>query len=81
MKGVLNRPTTTRSELSWHDRWGLRVSPELPEDVRRMMELSPQPRGRRHSVEYVPIPYAPRDGERTNRQTVTGVLQPWRDRE
>ncbi|MDQ4149485.1 MAG: ATP-dependent Clp protease proteolytic subunit [Actinomycetota bacterium] len=41
---------------------GLRVSTELPDDVRRMMELYPQPRGRRPSVEYIPIPYSPQKG-------------------
>jgi ClpP class serine protease len=41
---------------------GLRVSTDLPDAVRLMMRLFPQPRGRRPSVEYVPVPYrAPRE--------------------
>jgi len=40
---------------------GLKVSPELPDEVRELMRLFPQPRGRRPSVEYIPFPY---DGRR-----------------
>ena len=36
---------------------GLPVSTELPDEVRLLMRLYPQPRGRRPSVEYIPTPY------------------------
>ncbi len=36
---------------------GLPVSTDLPEVVRKLMSLYPQPRGRRPSVEYIPAPY------------------------
>jgi ClpP class serine protease len=36
---------------------GLSVSTELPDEVRLLMRLYPQPRGRRPSVEYIPSPY------------------------
>lgn len=36
---------------------GLPVSTDLPDEVRRLMSLYPQPRGRRPSVEYIPAPY------------------------
>ncbi len=36
---------------------GLRVPTELPNEVRHLMRLYPQPRGRRPSVEYIPSPY------------------------
>jgi ClpP class serine protease len=39
---------------------GLPVSSELPDGVREMMRLYPQPRGRRPSVEYIELPYGPR---------------------
>jgi ClpP class serine protease len=39
---------------------GLRVSTELPDEVREIMALYPQPKGRRPSVEYLPAPYGPR---------------------
>lgn len=39
---------------------GLSVSTDLPEEVREMLALYPQPRGRRPSVEYIPTPYGPR---------------------
>jgi ClpP class serine protease len=38
---------------------GLPVSVDLPDEVRAMMRLYPQPRGRRPSVEYIPAPYGP----------------------
>ena len=38
---------------------GLPVSTELPDEVRHLMRLYPQPRGRRPSVEYIPSPYEP----------------------
>ncbi len=42
---------------------GLPISTELPNEVREIMQLYPQPRGRRPSVEYIPMPYrAPEDG-------------------
>lgn len=37
--------------------FGLPVSTDLPDEVRRLMRLYPQPRGRRPSVEYIPMPY------------------------
>ena len=37
----------------------LRVSTDLPDQVRQMIHLYPQPRGRRPSVEYIPLPYGP----------------------
>jgi ClpP class serine protease len=43
---------------------GLKVSTELPDEVRALMRLYPQPRGRRPSVEYIPVPYrSPRQSE------------------
>jgi ClpP class serine protease len=36
---------------------GLPVSTDLPDEVRQLMRLYPQPRGRRPSVEYIPLPY------------------------
>jgi ClpP class serine protease len=49
---------------------GLPVSADLPLEVRHLMRLYPQPRGRRPSVEYVPMPYGPpeRVPERERRQ-------------
>jgi ClpP class serine protease len=38
---------------------GLKVSADLPDQVRELMGLYPQPRGRRPSVEYIPVPYHP----------------------
>ncbi len=35
---------------------GLPVETDLPDEVRRLMGLYPQPRGRRPSVEYIPLP-------------------------
>ena len=49
---------------------GLRVSTDLPDDVRRMMQLYPQPRGRRPSVEYIPLPYAPQDLDRREKRSM-----------
>ncbi|MEN3358626.1 MAG: hypothetical protein V7637_2608 [Mycobacteriales bacterium] len=40
---------------------GLEVSTDLPNEVRLLMRLYPQPRGRRPSVEYIPLPYGNRD--------------------
>ncbi|GBC86236.1 hypothetical protein HRbin12_00222 [bacterium HR12] len=39
---------------------GLNVSTDLPTEVREMLALYPQPRGRRPSVEFIPTPYGPR---------------------
>lgn len=39
---------------------GLSVSTDMPEDVYRLMSLFPQTSQRRPSVEYIPMPYAPR---------------------
>jgi ClpP class serine protease len=36
---------------------GLKVDTDLPDQVRQLMRLYPQPRNRRPSVEYLPIPY------------------------
>jgi ClpP class serine protease len=36
---------------------GLPVSTDLPDEIRELMSLYPQPRGRRPSVEYIPSPY------------------------
>jgi ClpP class serine protease len=43
---------------------GLPVSTDLPEEVRSLMALYPQPRGRRPAVEYVPGPAPDGDGQR-----------------
>jgi ClpP class serine protease len=62
---------TTLSEGRWtHDfpidvrlarSFGLKVSTDPPDEIRKLMGLYPQPRGRRPSVEYIPVPYeAPR---------------------
>jgi ClpP class serine protease len=40
---------------------GLPVSTDLPNEIRDLMKLYPQPRGRRPSVEYIPIPYGKDD--------------------
>jgi len=39
---------------------GLTVSTEMPEEVYKLMSLYPQTSQRRPSVEYIPMPYAPR---------------------
>ncbi len=41
---------------------GLPVSTEMPKEVYDLMNLYPQTVQRRPSVEYIPIPYRPRDG-------------------
>jgi ClpP class serine protease len=67
----------TLSEGRWtHDfpidaeqakQFGLPVSTDLPDQVRLLMRLYPQPRGRRPSVEYIPAPYmAPRRSSATS---------------
>jgi ClpP class serine protease len=39
---------------------GLRISTDLPPEVREMLMLYPQPKGRKPSVQYIPAPYGPR---------------------
>lgn len=46
---------------------GLSVSSDLPDEVRDLMKLYPQPRGRRPSVEYIPAPYGS-EAERPRRR-------------
>lgn len=46
---------------------GLNVSTDLPKEAREIMSLYPQARGRRPSVEYIPQPYGPRVGRRSDR--------------
>ena len=41
---------------------GLPVSTEMPPEVFELMQLYPQTAQRRPSVEYIPLPYGPRDG-------------------
>jgi ClpP class serine protease len=65
---------TTLSDGRWtHDfpidaelarSFGLKVETHLPDEVRQLMRLYPQPRNRRPSVEYLPIPYDDRPPER-----------------
>jgi ClpP class serine protease len=47
---------------------GLPVSTELPDEVRLLMRLYPQPRGRRPSVEYIPTPYESPQRPRSGKQ-------------
>jgi len=54
---------------------GLPVSTDLPDEVRQLMRLYPQPRGRRPSVEYIPLPY---DGP--SRRNAPSRSAPGRDR-
>ena len=71
---------TTLSEGRWtHDfpitaeaaaDLGLNVSTDLAEEVREMLALYPQPRGRKPSVQYIPAPY--RQRERSDRRSVRG---------
>ena len=39
---------------------GLTIGTDLPPEAREIMQLYPQPRGRRPSVQYIPAPYGPR---------------------
>ncbi len=39
---------------------GLKVSNKMPEDIYKLMNLYPQARTRRPSVEYIPVPYEKR---------------------
>jgi ClpP class serine protease len=48
--------------------FGLPVSTDLPNEVREIIRQYPQPRNRRPSVEYIPMPYGPR---RTDRRSST----------
>jgi ClpP class serine protease len=50
----------------------LPVSTDLPDEVRELMHLYPQPRGRRPSVEYIPVPYEAQDGDRMRRSSWGG---------
>jgi ClpP class serine protease len=62
---------TTMSDGRWtHDfpidveraqKLDLPVSTDLPDEVRELMRLYPQPKGRRPSVEYIPGPYGSQD--------------------
>ena len=40
---------------------GLTVSTDMPTEMYQLMNLFPQTAQRRPSVEYIPLPYAPRD--------------------
>ncbi len=53
---------------------GLPVSTEMPTEVYQLMGLYRQTAQRRPSVEYIPIPYRPREGERP--QGNSGFLNP-----
>lgn len=65
---------TVLSEGRWtHDypigvdqliRMGLPVKTGLPREIYQLMELYPQPASRRPSVQYVPLPYSRREGQR-----------------
>jgi ClpP class serine protease len=46
---------------------GLPISTDLPDEVRELMGLYPQPRGRRPSVEYIPSPYRGQEPNRPGR--------------
>jgi ClpP class serine protease len=48
---------------------GLTVSTEMPVEVYKLMSLYPQTSQRRPSVEYIPMPYAPRPGKRSRRES------------
>jgi len=41
---------------------GLKVDNHLPEDIYKLMNLYPQARTRRPSVEYIPVPYEKKPG-------------------
>jgi ClpP class serine protease len=47
---------------------GLPVATDLPNEVREIIRLYPQPRGRHPSVEYIPLPYG-RPASRSDRQS------------
>ncbi len=52
---------------------GLPVSTDLPDEVRLLMRLYPQARGRRPSVEYIPSPYGPRGPEAAPAESPRGT--------
>lgn len=72
-QGKAEDVATTLSEGRWtHDfpitvemlrELGLPVATDLPEEVREIMDLYPQPKQRRPSVEYVPVPYGPQPAD------------------
>ncbi len=72
-QGKAEEVATTLSEGRWtHDfpitvemlrELGLPVATDLPEEVREIMDLYPQPKQRRPSVEYIPVPYGPQPTE------------------
>jgi len=43
---------------------GLKVSEKMPQEIYKLMNLYPQARARRPSVEYIPVPYEKRPGVR-----------------
>jgi ClpP class serine protease len=47
---------------------GLPVSTDLPNEVREIIRLYPQPRARRPAVEYIPLPYG-QPGSRSDRRS------------
>jgi ClpP class serine protease len=47
---------------------GLPVSLDLPAEVREIIRLYPQPRGRQPSVEYIPVPYSAPNGHGSGRR-------------
>jgi ClpP class serine protease len=49
----------------------LKVSTDLPDEVRLLMRLYPQPRNRRPSVEYIPVPYQAPEHKRNRRAPAT----------
>lgn len=51
---------------------GLPVSTDMPPEVFHLMELYPQTSQRRPSVQYIPIPYRPREGPPRGRRTEMG---------
>jgi ClpP class serine protease len=51
---------------------GLPVSTDLPDEVRLLMRLYPQPRNRRPSVEYIPMPYQQTERRRAPAREVPG---------
>lgn len=51
---------------------GLPVSTEMPEEVYQLMNLYPQTAQRRPSVEYIPIPYRPRNGTERPGSSIQG---------
>jgi ClpP class serine protease len=51
---------------------GLPVSTQLPDEIRLLMRLFPQARGRRPSVEYIPMPYDRPQGNPAPNRRVSG---------